>query len=397
MEKEPWEIQHEKSFIVGYFFTINMIVGSGVLGIPWAWQQAGWGLGLVSQGASIVYFVFLSVYTFQVMSRIELLQRLLSSGYSFIPVGFSSLFGKLNREDFVQKTQETESALVSEEFSPRVPTVRVDFAEMVGLVFGRKAQYGVLVVFCLEKLILMSGYSIIFSSSCAALIPIGTFETCNIYEDNEFGGSCRLKVWFYLLVFGVVVVYLSIKGIAEQVWWQGSTCAARFLVITILIVTSLVAIFSDTKISDNEEIDHSPPVFEVPQLGIIVSVTLVAFSFQYGIPNICEALKDKEKDIPRVSLWAIGTVSVLYTLLGLVVPFAVEDIDPMVTLDWENYSGGSSERSWWAYGVASFVLIFPAIDITSIFPILSIILTDNLISVNYGQLSKNKLTRVSFT
>jgi len=81
----------------------------------------------------------------------------------------------------------------------------------------------------------------------------------------------------------------------------------------------------------------------------------------------------------------------------LIVPFAVENIDPMVTIDWENYSGGNSERSWWAYGVASFVLIFPAIDITSIFPILSIILTDNLISVNYGQLSKNKLTRVSFT
>ena len=32
---------------IGYFFTINSIVGAGILGIPWGYRMGGLGLGII--------------------------------------------------------------------------------------------------------------------------------------------------------------------------------------------------------------------------------------------------------------------------------------------------------------------------------------------------------------
>ena len=58
----------------------------------------------------------------------------------------------------------------------------------------------------------------------------------------------------------------------------------------------------------------------------------------------------------------------------------------MASLSFRNYSAGysQSERPWWTYIIEYFVILFPALDVFSGFPLFSISNTNNLISIFYG-------------
>jgi len=77
------------------------------------------------------------------------------------------------------------------------------------------------------------------------------------------------------------------------------------------------------------------------------------------------------------------TVTILYTILGFLVPLAIPDIESLATINWRDYSAGYSQddRPWWTYLIAYFVVLFPALDCLSILPIVSITLSDNFISL----------------
>ena len=41
------EVDEKYGAWTGYFFTINSIVGAGILGIPWGYRIGGWLLGMI--------------------------------------------------------------------------------------------------------------------------------------------------------------------------------------------------------------------------------------------------------------------------------------------------------------------------------------------------------------
>jgi amino acid permease len=70
------EIKEKYGFWVGYFYTINCSIGSGILAMPWAFQTAGWILGLIILGITAMFsFTYLS-FIIDSLSRSEVLGRL---------------------------------------------------------------------------------------------------------------------------------------------------------------------------------------------------------------------------------------------------------------------------------------------------------------------------------
>ena len=51
------DVEEKYGLLVGYFFTINSIIGAGILGVPWAFQAAGWLLALIT----FLFFAALSL------------------------------------------------------------------------------------------------------------------------------------------------------------------------------------------------------------------------------------------------------------------------------------------------------------------------------------------------
>ena len=73
---------HSFSFFVAVCFTLNYIIGSGFLTLPWAFYETGWLLSLIILGIVTLVSVLASWFILEAMARAEILtnhQKSLSS------------------------------------------------------------------------------------------------------------------------------------------------------------------------------------------------------------------------------------------------------------------------------------------------------------------------------
>lgn len=369
----------------GYFFTINCVVGAGFLSIPWAFQRGGWVFCLIFQLLVSGVSMYLSKQLLEVMSRVEVLQRMKEEDQKVPTVRFCEMF-----------TQKGEELLPQTHHTPEITARRFDITEIVRIIFGEKWSIAYLFCMVFYNLGIQLAYSSIFAVSFASNVPLGTLGTCDIYQDEEFFTDCRWKYWVYLGVFFVCMLYLTIKGVEEQVWFQSAMTFVRFIVMTLVIVTCVfdIAYHQHNESSDYNSID-TPSYFDFDYVGNAIPIILFASFYHNQIPTITEHVRERDKNLPKIISMTTVTCVVFYLALGLIVPFAIDDLPSMSTLSYRNYSAGhdESDKPWWTYIVEYIIIIFPAIDVFSAFPLQGIPLADNMLSLKYGALPKNAIPR----
>ena len=74
------EVKEKYGAFVGYLFTINSMIGSGILAYPWAYARCGWVLGLLLLLLFCSVSYTLSNMMFDTMSRMDLINRLRREG-----------------------------------------------------------------------------------------------------------------------------------------------------------------------------------------------------------------------------------------------------------------------------------------------------------------------------
>lgn len=382
-------VKHEGfGFWTSYFFMINCVIGAGFLSLPWAYSNGGWLMGIFLQVVTSLVTYYIYCLYLEVLARVDVLIRLKQDGSDLVPVSLSRFIRIAQRR--------RRRPLLSAEYYPEITNRRMDAAEIVRVVFGGP-MYVVYVVgiFC-YFIGIETAFASVFSSSLAANIPLGPLKECDIYDTKEFMSPCRLNYWGYLVIYSVLMVYFTIKGFSEQVWMQSAMTFMRFFVIATVVVASLYSIATHTNFSDD---DYNPvewpPAFDTGALGKAVPIIFLTNMFMVSLPSIAEVVKDKAYTLPRVGLLTILTCGVAYLILGLTVSFALYEVPSMSNLAFTDYSAGYSqeERPTWAYFIEYVVLLFPALDVISAFPLNSIVLSDNLISMIYGDIEERKLPR----
>jgi hypothetical protein len=74
---------------------------------------------------------------------------------------------------------------------------------------------------------------------------------------------------------------------------------------------------------------------------------------------------------------------VLYSLLGVLMSLSFGELPAaLVTLAWAGFAD-DYDGAWWAYIFMYLILLFPAVDSISAFPLNAITLSENLMSVKY--------------
>ena len=231
------------------------------------------------------------------------------------------------------------------------------------------------------------GYVSIFASSFAATIPLGFANTCNIYDDKEVFGSCRVNYWFYLVIYGVFMMYLTIKGLREQKWMQSVLTIMRFVIISIIIFTCIALMSTSSKIdhSGKSTVQMPQPINFSSMLSALPSI-FFAFIYQMQFPSIAEFIKDKKRNLPLIIIMVGITTGVIYLMIALIVPVAIHDVKPQCSIEYSDYSAGYSQddRPWWTYIISYIVVLFPALDVFSSFPLMAVAVSDNLLSMKYG-------------
>lgn len=102
-------------------------------------------------------------------------------------------------------------------------------------------------------------------------------------------------------------------------------------------------------------------------------------------------VKNRTTNLYKIFNRGIPLLFCLYTLQGVLVGLAIPDIKPISSLEFEDYTGGvdRDDMEWWAWMVRYMLTLLPAIDLMPLFPLYSIALADNILSVMLGYNQEN--------
>ena len=168
----------------------------------------------------------------------------------------------------------------------------------------------------------------------------------------------------------------------------------RIVAFSIMIITAAVALATDSELEEEGANEADPVAADLSKFGRIFFIIMLASLFENTIPTTNSFVNNKSKYLPRILIMCCFTFCILYTVLGMVLAFGVEDLEEMATLNWSDYSAGNDDRAWWTYLISNLVILLPAVDVSSAFPIVAGNLADNLMNFTYPYHSEGEITQV---
>jgi amino acid permease len=352
-----------------YYLTINYILGVGCLGIPYAFARAGFLLCCAILLTVTVFSYMTVMWVAETGERYEIQKRNASKEKS--PSETSSLLTydgtQQNRDTFVERYEVVD--LVSHYLGP-VHTF-IYQASLVFLMF-----VGLL------------AYTQVFCGSISALLWSETDAPKGLSQ----------------VIFGVMVIPLSCMELDEQVSIQSLMAKARFLAIFVMVAGSLVALFVD----DSEDrlggipLSGRAPFFASPEIdgchmsytacfpgfGVAFSTVLFSQLFQHSVPGLLRPLSEQSHLVgkaPQVFGASLLTTCAFYLLLGTsAASYFGANTKSSVNLNFANFNFGFDPETTSAWVVrlarvaSTIVVVFPALDTISVFPLIANTLGNNM-------------------
>ena len=361
----------------GYAYTVNSVIGAGFLSVPWAFQQAGWLLSLCMQTLFLAVGWLLSNQLLEITSRVEAMKQSEEQGVPIKPISLLNIlrYG-------LNLSPEQHSLLPCPE--PALSEARqYDLSEIVKLLMG--GCWSIIYLICISLFLAgtLAAYINIFGTAFGSNLPL--LDYCD-YRQDYISQECWYQYWIYVTIFLVLMVYFTCEEFSEQIWMQLLMTCMRIIVMSCIIITCLLSIFWRYNLTnDHEYKEASPPLQNWRTIGETFPIFLFAGIYQTQYPGILSAIR-KDKAVLKTSLSLVtATLLVFYTSMGLATAFAIPDMPSNVSLAFQHYTAGQRERSDWAKGLSLLIMLFPAIDVISIFPIIGHAISDNVMSLLYGE------------
>jgi amino acid permease len=379
------EPQKTQPFWVAFIFTMNSVVGSSVLNMPFVFSRGGILFGTIVQVLAFVVSLIISFQVLQAWSRVEKIYELMSIGARIKPVPLTNII-KNKKKQYIKHNEESknyESDNLVDSKPLIVQVMKYEFCDMVKVTMGITASRVLCIIFLFHLFFGLVSYSSIFATCLTSNVPLFSRETCNIYEHEGFFNDCKVNYWIYLTFFVSLMTVLCFFHIIETMVWQCIAFTARILVFSIIIVSAIVAISTDTKLDDDGDLETSPEIFNISYYGKVTSIIFLATLNQNTLPLTSSFVEKKEKNLSRL-VFTVSIVSFcLFLTTSIIVNYAADDVEKLVILNWRKYSAGHSddERPWWCYLIIYVVILLPAIDVSSSFPITCASLAGNITGV----------------
>lgn len=399
------------SFGVTVAFTLNYIIGTGFLTLPWGFNQTGNLLGVAVLGVMTLFAISAALFMLEAMARAEAYANQTNNFGSFrgdntpadyralIPISLrneSQQFVAL-RETRVEKSNESESRLPNELHI--VGSEKYEITELCKIFLGKQSVRVYTFLISVYMYGSLWAYSTVFADSLAMRLPLTSQN-----GDTVTPGS--LSYIIYLLLFALIVVPSSMIELSEQIFVQVTLSICRVLMLVLMVSTIVIAVLQQeadianghgnsgqpfgpfSRVVSNQSSDnHFSASVNLKKLYLLLPMAAYATIFHHSIPSISQPVKNKAK------LGQIFTVTLLlcfmaYSIMSLVISAYFGDFTLISTnLNWEFYWGKLSanrEIPFHARCISSFVVLFPALDVASAFPLNAITLGNSLMSSYYG-------------
>jgi hypothetical protein len=180
------------------------------------------------------------------------------------------------------------------------------------------------------------------------------------------------------------MIYFTNIEFSEQMWMQGIMTVARVVVMMSIIVLSLVSLGEQENVNNNETYrDGDPPLAVWSKFGFMLPALLFGGVYQTQFSGILSAMQKDMKVLRPIIVYVTLTLEFFYITLGLTASFAVNHVASNASLSFGKYSNGEAEngRPVWTEIIGYAIVLFPAIDVMSIFPIVAHGISDNIMAL----------------
>ena len=389
-----------------YCLSINYIFGVGCLGVPYAFARAGFLLC----GSVVIVVTFLSYVTVMWVAECGAYAETLfeAEGQEIVenanirmePNGGEIQNGNENtqREKGHSPLERSHSAHSSErssllhrkgrqKFDPR----HYEVIDLVSFYLGpqHKSLYQISLLALMY--IGLLAYTQVFCGAIAALLPT-----------SDGAGITRILPQF---IFGSIVIPLSCIELDEQVSVQVIMAFARFFAIFIMVAGSVLGLFLDDRGDSSAHTPYfAPPSEDVEGncemsytacysgFGVAFSTALFSQLFQHSVPGLLRPLGNDSKKIAKVPFVfgaSLLTTCSFYLVLGVTAAsYFGADTRSSVNLNFSDLSYGMNPETspGWVLTCAriasNVVVMFPALDTLSVFPLIANTLGSNLLATS---------------
>ena len=367
-------------------FTINVIMGSGFLGVP---------SGFVASGLVLGPCILLVVTALQWWAAC-LLAEVVARANALLTSADVCKWLTPTLVPFAHAEHASSASSGRQRIAPPSLTIpshtSFEILMLCRLFLGKSAERVVTGCCVLYMVGCLWSFIAVFSSSLTAVVALPWLTAdapCDIYLTDVYGGGCINLYYSWVAVFAVCMVFLLLLEVSEQATMQVAMTAIRAAVILLMVSTLAVGSLDDfegggggseaAQTRDDAEAS-SPSSSAVPLVrwgGLAHMLPIAVFCqlFQIGVPALLEPLSVK-RAYPSVFAIALLATYGMYTLLGAAaVAFFGASVDPSCNLNWQPYV---------VRPVATMVALFPAVDCLSVFPMNALFLANNLMSIALG-------------
>lgn len=318
------ETQEEK-FSQHFALILNTILNPAMLCIPYAFSTSG------------------TILSFLVLVSFTLIGSLLA--HMLIEIHYKAAHIQLAKEegteisfgvlDIFSNQEKKISASENSHLNRKVDTI-YSMTILLGTPFG--LVMGILGTL-LSMLLLIVSYTV-FASTLALKIPLNSYETCDIYSQDDFFSRCRVIYFTYLCVFLILLNMYIVKGIDSQLFIQKATCIARILIVIITIVSSLVLLLKQSTVNSGEYKQYnSNKNFDLDGFKELIPVAISCMIVQPQLASIYQ-LTGRTPSFSRMIKFSLACCIFLLLPLGILVPPAVDGIQKDFTRNFKDYSAG---------------------------------------------------------
>ena len=414
-----------------YCFTVNYILGVGVLGMPFAFAASGWLLSTAVLALITLFAWITGMWLVQVQQRakhnirmqyaeahpqwVDELRSGQSNGVGGGRTAASGAYTPLLLAD-VNGSGSSSPAVLSESFlspdaipvpptpthshplsvyTPSLVDRRLELNELIGFYCGRHMQRAYEV--CLSILVVgaLWAYCAVFAGSMAVQLPpiqsmlSGGVDSCS--GEASLNGGCAGLYYFYLAIFALIVIPLTCRELTELKWMMIALAAFRFLSLGLMMITAVHGIWTYPANPVSQPPSATQPPYYgdtkavvLSGLGVVFPIAMSSQLFHHSIPNLSFPLRPQSR-VPHVFSAVLASTFTLYAVLGICVSlFFGSSVQSNCTLSWHEWTGTSStrlsDRSGFASFVAYLIVLFPPIDVLSAFPLNGITLANNIMA-----------------
>lgn len=235
----------------------------------------------------------------------------------------------------------------------------------------------------------------IYQFALLALTYVGLLAYTQVFNE-----TFRLQVWPSVprwlppILFGVMVVPLSCFDLQEQIAVQVTMSLLRFFSLGILMIGTLVALcvdYQNSALAETTSIsNYHIPMMNWNGFGVMFTTAIFSQLFQHSVPGLIRPLsKENKKFIPTIFKAALISTALLYIATGTIcVLYFGNNLNQSVNLNFVGFAWGVTVPAnpsamnlahyWSVKALAMIVVLFPALDTLSVFPLIAITLGNNL-------------------